>query len=426
MPKGFLSEFMKKKNAPLFILSVALPFLLILFSFLKTDWTWGLIDDVQNLTRSTSGHFWDVYKEFTTSYFKDGRVQWSLPAYLIASYKIFANHPKFFYIFKWLQIAGMLFVWGALAYGVTRKKESFFIMPAVALSFRLLYPQFFIVKYPETQQLLLFGLAFWAVVYAEFFLRDNRQLLFRRWACWFLAIVALILTSGIKETCVAGIIALGIAVFWLGISRRFDRGMLVLGTGIVVCALVFGLYLKFVISRENTYSGAYSLTNYPMIVHNLMLWAKETLRHHMLWIIMAGWIFWRTGGLPTWSSYSQREQFALVLGSTLYFSEVAVLLPWYAGGYYVATLGVYFAFLFTVITAHRWEKLKDELVTVLMVFVLVYNLYISYEQLYYGKNMSTDVQNLGQYIKGNESFQNNDLNGKVYCNSQEAAETIHA
>lgn len=399
----------EREQFGLWAIVAAVPLITLFFSFILGPWSWGLMDDYTILA-SGSG----IAQRFA-SYFA-GLGQWGVfrPAFVAHSaifYSIFANSPKSFYIFRLLEISVVLIVWGACAYGITRRKISLVLLPAVALSFHYFYDGFF---YLSSQEMI--GLLFLGIAVRLFFDHvgpvldvDVQQMagsLDRR--KWFAGLFMLLCAFGAKETFISCGMAIGAAYLYLAwVRRKSSRAKTILLYAVVLMAVtILWAWLIFVFIKSN-YTSGYSVTDMTKLGSNLQGWFKKDFLNHSPWLIATVFVFLMAGKNGDLGEiirgFSLRLKWGVALGILLYGGFLSILLPWNTLSYYAAPLGLFWAFTVTTLISDGIPRIGPSQRTLLVVCALLMNQFICQYALARESTYQYDTANLMVWLKMNEA-----------------------
>lgn len=412
-------SFLEQKKLPEWVWAfpVATPLLLIVFSYILSPWSWGLMDDFQLLM--ASGGVIQRIKDIFMMYFSFGELKWTHSLHCAVFYKLFANTPRLFYIFKWAEISGMLFIWGAVAYQLTGRRIMFLLVPAITLSFHYLYDQFFFLSTHETTGLLFLGLAILCLIKIIF--NSNNARVCDGFYLWLAAGLFLLLSLGAKETFVACGIALGLAVaalYWMMPSPKGEY--LCGGFLLAVLFMVYGLILKEFVCKS--YTSEYSFFDLARIFAGFKGWITRDLFNHTPWIMAAVglWFYRRKDIMP----YGVKEKWGILLGCLLYGGFLLVLLPWNTRSYFAGPFGIFFAFTVAIFLVPFLERLRMRWSIILIVSSFLLNLFVAQYALSRELMYHQNTQDLWQWVKGNNGFQDAVRLRRVDCDGVEAAMAI--
>ena len=409
----------------LWIFAVLSPLLTLLFAFLWQRWDWGLMDDVTILN---SGAGW---LERFQDYFRSTRLFGQFkPFYALHSavfYTIFADLPKGFYIFRWLEIGLVLLIWATVAYRITGTRLAFWLVPTVTLSFHYFYDAFFYLSSHEIIGLFFLGLSLHCFIPLA---RDpvsseprdsSRRLLWQASA----GILLLLCAFMSKEPFVACGFAVGLAFLLTGCGdrKRPDRRRgLWLGILILVMTIVYaGVLLTCVKSQ---YTSQYDLGNASKLWANLSAWCRKDALNHLPWIIAGAVVFFCSSG----AADQRRGMPALkiwgyLLAGLLYGCYTGILLPWNTVSYYAAPLGVFFALLTAVALADRIPRLHPRLQIAGVILALSFNQMVCQYALTREAGYQYDTANLMRWIEQDSGLRDN-AEAVVRSNAMEPAAAI--
>ncbi|MBF0489143.1 MAG: hypothetical protein HQL15_00810 [Candidatus Omnitrophica bacterium] len=375
------------------------------------------MDDLGLLNRS--GSIWQRSLSIFQDYYAFGELKWTHSLYCGIFYKIFADNPNGFHIFKWSQVIAMFLVYGALAYQITRRSIAFLLIPAISLSFHYLYDQFFFLTTQENTGLLFLGLSFLTITSLQ-----NDRLSSSQKIIWsIIAFLEIILALGAKETFFVGILALGSSCIWWGLNRKTSKRVsLISGLLLILLGVCYGLFLKLIVSKG--YTSTYSLNNFPAIISNLSTWFKKDFLNHLPWIIAAIWLLLKNPTNKKHCSFTSLERYGLLLGALSYIFFLGILLPWNVTSYYAGPLGIFFALILTIILSSRIEQLKLPPTILLVSFVCLLNIAVCFYALHREATYHQNTQGLWTWIKNNPDFQDLDRQENVCCNANEASYAI--
>lgn len=401
----------------LWALPAALPLFLILLSYVFVPWSWGLMDDLQLL--SFPGGIVQRAKDIFMMYFAFGECKWTHALHCAVFYKVFADAPGVFHIFKWGEIAVMLGIWGAAAHQLTGRPSAFFLVGSMALSFHYLYDQFFFLSTHETTGLIFLGLALLCAAKAFFGPGGTARPPSGRLLAG--AAVSFLAALGAKETFVACGMALGLSIAALHWVRRPAQAKyLWIGFGLAVFSLMYGLILKNFVA--SAYTAHYSFFNLPRILEGLKDWALKDLTNHVPWLAAAVLIWWKADKKNF--RYMPAEQWGIAAGVLLYGLFLLVLLPWNTKSYYAGPFGVFFAFTAAVFIASLLPRVRTPWNIMLASAAIILNVFVCQYALVREQTYHQNTQDLWQWIRGNPSFQKAAQSDAVGCNAREAADAI--
>ncbi|MBF0594475.1 MAG: hypothetical protein HQL22_05870 [Candidatus Omnitrophica bacterium] len=399
------------------LLLAFVPVIVILVSFILGGWSWGLMDDYSWV--KMPGTVWERMSGSIGNPFLAGRF---LPVHVLHSaffYKIFAENPTAFYIFRWVECVVALGLWAFLSFRVTRSQFAAPLFIFVTLSFYKVYDAFFFLSTQEILGILFFGAA------ALFFLNavesrftDGGKI---RWNSFSAGVVLLMLTFGSKEPFLVAGAALGISSIVVSLADR-KKGILSLGIIGLMLAVAYAVFLKLFVMKG--YSATYAATDPGVIGENLMLWAQKDLPFHVPWILLAALLmvcFFRTA-FQKWTAV---RTWAFLTGVTAYLGYLLVILPWSAWGHYVTPLGVFFGFAIAVLLADRIERLALSHTAGLFLLMFAFSMIVGAMALKFYATYQYDSANLMKWLATNSLFEHEvSLGAVVRGNAWEPCETI--
>lgn len=393
----------------LWVIVAAGPLITLFFSFILGSWSWGLMDDYTILV---SG---DGIAERSWNYFTTlgqwGVFRPTFAAHSAVFYSIFANSPKSFYIFRLLEISVVLIIWGACAYGITRKKISLVLLPAVALSFHYFYDGFFYLSSQEMIGLLFLGIAvrlFFDHVGPVMDTDVQQRAGSLDWKKWLAGLFMLLCAFGAKETFISCGMAIGAAYLYLAWARRkSSRAKTIFLYALALMAVtVLWAWLIFAFIKSN-YTSGYSVTDMTKLGSNLQAWFKKDLLNHSPWLIAIVFIFLMMGKngdiRKIIRGFSLRLKWGIALGTLLYGGFLLILLPWNTVSYYAAPLGLFWAFLITMLITEGISQVGIRLQILLIVGALLMNQFICQYALAREATYQYDTANLMVWLKTNEA-----------------------
>ncbi|GEM_PF-1235240 len=413
----------------LWAIVAAAPLVTLFFSFILGPWSWGLMDDYTILV-SGGG----IAQRFSS--YLSGLGQWGVfrPTFVVHSavfYSIFANSPKLFYIFRLLEIGVVLMIWGACAYGITRKKQSLVLVPAVALSFHYFYDGFFYLSSQEMIGLLFLGVAvrlFLDHVGPVLDMDVQQKFGSLDWWKWSAGLFMLLCAFGAKETFLSCGMAIGAAYLYLAWMRRKSscaRDVFLYALALMAVTVLWA-WLVFIFIKSN-YTSGYNVTDVTKLGSNLQGWLKKDLLNHSPWLIAAVFVFLMMGRNGNLSKavrgFSLRLKWGIALGTLLYGGFLLILLPWNTLSYYAAPLGLFWAFVIAMSICEGISLISPSLRISLVVCALFLNQFICQYALARESTYQYDTSNLMVWLKTNEaSF--GDKTGLVATNAMEPAAAI--
>lgn len=395
-----------------------IPFFIMITTIVLTRWSWGLMDDFQTL--EIPGGFLQRITTLFHSYYQFGEFKPTLAFYAGIFYKVFSQHPIGFYIFKIVLSYGVLFFWGFQAYRLTRNRLAIVLVPAITLSFHYFYDVFFYLSSQEILGLLFTGLA------VHCFLNTVEEVKRRQttsaWLNWSLIILFLSMAFGAKEPFVACGMAVGCVYFFPAIKNR-SKVLFVQGSLIILATIGHAMFLKLAI--QSGYSSGYDLTNFAKMRDSVLVWFRKDLLNHLPWI--AAWLFlFLRKPLFFMRKGENADQFyfsGIILGLLLYFGYLAILLPWITASYYASPLGLFFAFLITLLICDLWAGSSQKIQACVLLGSMVLNIVVCQYALIRETTYQQDTRNLMMWMRANaEQFEQSDR--VVYSNAMEAGMAI--
>lgn len=388
----------------------------ILMEFTLGAWSWGLMDDHGMV--EISGGTWERFTKLTKSLWGSGRFPFTSMLHHAVFYKFFADSPRLFFVFRWVEVILAVGLWGGLAARVTRKYLAASLVFAVTLGFTKFYDAFFFLSSQEIHGILFSGAAAWLFFEAIKSRLEGEDK--TRWRYAVCGLACLVLAFGSKEPFVAVGMALGVSVAGLGIFNRRLKGILALGPGLFFFSLGYALFLKLVLMKG--YSARYGLTDWPKIWENIQVWFQQGFLQHVPWLVMAGMVL----------VFGKKQEpadiklfWGRLLGVLLYFGYLLMILPWSGWGHYVTPLGVFFAFLITVFMAGRLAALPPLFSGVLIAVSLGMNLILGGSAIRFHSDYQYDTANLARWLAENVVFERETELGFVSGgNAMEPCQTI--
>lgn len=408
----------------LWVFAILPPFLTIILSFILQKWDWGLMDDSSILSMGSG------LVSRTWNYFV-GLIAWGVfrPTFALHSgifYTIFQNHPEWFYVFKAMEIYCILLIWGLVAYRITKETVSIFLLPTITLSFHYFYDTFFYLSSHEFLGLLFVGIAL------HFFLynleTDNIGPKKFPWKKWYAGLFFLLCAFGAKEPFVSCGIALGASylyLVWLYRKTADAKAFLTAGLLLVIISVGYSFTLFKVI--KSNYTSSYGSSTVK-IISNLYDWFKKDFANHLPWIIGTPIIMnqyrKKRNSRQSGELFTIKAKWGIFLGILFYLAFLFILLPWNATCYYAAPLGLFFAFIITVLISGCLCKLSLNW----QVFVIIGALTINQLVCQYALNREAiykyDTNNLMKWFSANTLFQGGKEDYCIQCNAMEASATL--
>ncbi len=418
------------KQFGLWAMVAIVPLITVFFSFILGPWSWGLMDDYTILV-SGNGILERFWHYFT------GLGQWGVfrPTFALHSalfYGIFENTPRFFYIFRLLEISALLMIWGACAYRITRKKIALVLLPAITLSFHYFYDGFFYLSSQEAIGLFFLGLAVWLfsdhiepILKADTYQRVGRL----DWKKWLAGVFMLLCALGAKETFISCAMAIGTAYLYLAWALRRNslaRAVFFYALGLIAVAVLWAALILIFI--KSNYTSGYSVTDMTKLGSNFQAWFRKDFFNHSPWLIAAVWVLFVTDKsgnfLNAMRGIPMRLKWGIALGILLYGGFLLILLPWNTLSYYAAPLGLLWAFLITMLISEAVSRAGASLQIALIVGALFMNQFICQYALAREATYQYDTANLMTWLKTNESFVNDERPDLVATNAMEPAAAI--
>ncbi len=424
-------EKMKKKDIYHFvwIFAVLPPLVTILFSYILGVWSWGLMDDLQILTLSGSmlDKAWEYFQGFIS--FGEFKPVWTLHCGIF--YTVFQNSPKLFYIFKWFEICLILLIWGMAAWRLTRNKTAIVLLPAITLSFHYFYDAFFYLSSHEYLGTFFLGISI------HFFLNHLKPLwdeagdlntkgsqqMKLRWGWLFLGIIFLFASFYCKETFVSAGIALGLSYLYLAWKQKKKRKILG-AIGIVLILITIAHAASLLLFIRSSYTSEYGFQNISRIMSNLSAWFKKDFMNHLPWILGSMLIFYlgsKEKVRKVSKIFSDRTKWGIFLGGLFYIGFLMILLPWNTVAYYAMPLGLFFAFMLTVLISDALSGLSFRWQLVGVVCALLLNQFVCQYALNRESVYQYDTHNLMVWFRENTDSSNENV---ILCNAMEAAFAI--
>ena len=404
------------------------PFFMMIFSFIFRHWGWGLMDDM-TILGSGSNFF-----ERTSNYFKGllgfGEFKPLFAFHSGVFYTIFESHPKFFYVFKLFEIYLILFIWGFAAYRFTGRRISIILVPAITLSFHYFYDAFFYLSAHEAIGLLFLGLSLHCCLSGVGLNHEKKMingsvLNKLNWVWVFLGIIFLIFSFGSKETFVSCGMAFGLSFLYLAIRIRKNVMLKKIIIIAILIILASSFYAVFLMNRvKSGYTSGYDIKNFAKVMSNLKIWFKKDFINHLPWLIAVVLILFLESFEYKNKKYiiNNSKEWGIVLGLLLYFGFLLILLPWNTVSYYATPLGLFFAFIISILISEKIIKLKFRWQICLISFALLLNMFICNYSLLRESTYQEDTYNLMEWINHNHKIENFENN--ILCNAMEASDAI--
>jgi len=387
------------------LLVVLSPIFAIFFSYMFSSWSWGLMDDMAILNSGNN------FAERGYSYFVS-LSRWGVfrPTFVLHSaffYTVFESCPKGFYIFKLAEICLLLFIWGHVAFQLTKKRLSYVLVGAITLSFHYFYDTFFYLSSHEFLGLIFLGICLVFLIEDINMDLDSKNILKDRKIgtlnvfSFFFGMVFLLCSFGAKETFVSCGIAVGISYYALG--------------------------LKYFI--KSAYTSDFSFTNFVRIENNLIAWFKKDFLNHLPWVVWTAiFIFFEgkkeCGIRKYFLNFSFNQKYGIFLGCVLYAGFLLMLLPWNTVSYYAAPMGLFFAFIVTLLICDFNTRLNIKLQFLIIILAVFLNQFVCQYALQRESSYQNDTMNLMIYIRNNPIFKNNIEDYRIFSNAMEPASAI--
>ncbi|NTV28939.1 MAG: hypothetical protein HGA80_02540 [Candidatus Omnitrophica bacterium] len=387
----------------------------VLAAFLVGKWTWGLMDDYKYI--AWAGTFWDKVAGYMHGTLGNGKF---CPVYVVHSvlfYGLFGKNAGLFYIFRWAEVAAALGVWGWLAAMVTRRTVAVPLLVCIALSFGRVYDAFFYLSTPEIIGVFFSGCA------GIFLFRAFEPAMARRGEVvrsqLIIGAICLILACGSREMFLAVAFAWGLSLVVVGLLRPRRISLWASGLVFLTLSVVYGFLLKLFVSKG--YTSAYNITDFSKMISNILIWVRQDVVPHIPWIVGAALcMLVRSSG-----TLAMMRVWALVLGVVSYLVYLGLLLPWETVGYYSTPLGVFFAFVVTVLVAERLEKISVRMLSLLAMAAVMLNLYVGGTEIYAAMTYQQDTDSLSRWMVNNVQFEYEVGSGStVRINASEPSDTI--
>ena len=392
------------------------PLCIALSSLIHGEWSWGLMDDhhLAFATGTINQKFFSGVQQFL----KAGRFFPVFTLHTSVFYSVFKNSPKSFFIFRWLEVACTLGLWGHLSAQITQRKWAAPLFIAVTLSFFKFYDSLF---YLSTQEIL--GCFFSGLTLLLFYralkpASESNENLGRLPLLW--AGICLFLTFMCKEPFVSIGIAIGISIIASWFKQRDSKKLLIIGVTVLCASILYALVLKLFIAQS--YSADYSLTDTQKIAANIGIWFKNVLKGHSPWIAISLIVMC----FSSRSASNPKLFMAKLLGPSLYMFFLALIIPWQGWGHYVTPLGVFFAFTITIFLANRLSRIPKALLFLIITLSLSLNIFVGGKAISSHEKYQYDTHNLKQWMAQNALFKHDVLTQKqtVRCNATEPSYAI--
>jgi hypothetical protein len=416
--RAFLGLFNTNQSTLYWFLVSLAPFVMIISAYFIMRWSWGLMDDFQIL--ETPGGLIQRAMTLFSGYCSFGFFRPTFAFYAGICYKIFAQHPQWFYVFKIILGYFVLFIWGWQAYRLTRNRLAFVLVPTITLSFHYFYDVFFYLSSQEILGLLFTGLALHFFIHAVNQVED--RCLKKSWLSWLLVVICLIAAFGSKEPFVSCGMAIGCTYFLPAIKSR-SKALFLQGGSIIIFTVGYLLFLKLTI--QSGYTANYDAMNFINIRRNLFAWTKKDLFNHLPWFF--AWVFLIFQRFSTnvrhIVNYYQRSSLGISLGILLYLGYLTILLPWNTTSYYASPLGLFFAFVLTILISDLLSNCSEKVHAYIMVVGLIVNVVVCQYALLRETTYQYDTKNLMTWLHYNrDSFEQDSI--KIYSNAMEPGMAI--
>lgn len=411
----------------LWVFPFLLPVLTIIFSFLLQRWDWGFMND---LTILNSGKC--ILERFVARInhvMAFGEFTPTSALHSAIYYSIFEHFPDWFFIFRALEMCFIMFLWGFLAFRITKNILSVILVPVITLSFHYFYDGFFYISAQEPVGLFFLGVALY------FFLKNLKPFLSDEkvlkdisakfnWRFWFIGLVFLFCAFGAKEPFVSGGIAFGLAYLYLAFKYRQTRYFwyfVLAGMILVIITLSYGLFLLCEV--RTGYTSGYTIAM-PRMADHLGSWFKKDFINHIPWIslIISLCYINRADLKRSVLNIPLRVKWAALLGLSFYVLYLLVLLPWNTTGYYAMPLGLFFAFFITTLISGFLSRINLRLQMVIVVCFLMVNQLVCQYALNREAFYEYDKMNLIRWFSGNNGYNlASPGNACIKCNAMEAS-----
>lgn len=388
----------------------------VLAAFVIGSWSWGLMDDPGFVI--WGGNIWERSVTMFKAILSGGMCR---PVYAFHSgifYKLFEHQPGIFYIFRWFEVSVALGIWGFFAFLVTRRTVALPLLICVALSFNKFYDAFFYLSTPDILGVLFSGCAgiFLFRAFGPAISRQGQV----QWLHVLWGVMWLCLAVGSKEPFVIIGVAWGLSLIISGLWKPRKNSLWLSGLLFLVLSLFYGFFVKFFVSKG--YTADYVFSDFGKIGTNMMLWARVDLVAHGPWI--AGALILMLVKRP-WELAVHIRRWAVSLGIGIYVGYALVLLPWSTTGHYSTPLGVFFAFMVTILIAERMEKIGGILLLSITAVALVVNIFVGGSALQAALTYQQDTASLLKWLSSNVQFEYELASGAVVrVNADEPGNTL--
>lgn len=369
-------------------------FLWLLVAFRLGVWSWGLMDDLGYLSRQ--GSMIQRVTDFLDMFQSQGRILWTAAVHHAVCYKVFAASPKNFFVFRLVELALALGIWGWIASRITGTKIAAPLLMVIALGYRNLYDGVYYLSPVEVPGLIVSGCAVACFLKAVEGGRQYRLFLI-------LGLVSLLMAFLTKEPYIGLGVAVGLALL---LSRQGNRAVVWTGIGIIFFSILYAILLKLFVAKG--YTSDYVLSS-SRVWGNLNVWFQTLVVYHWPWL---------GAGLTVWLFGNKRgllplEQFGVWLGVLSYGGFLLLLLPWAVSGYYSATLGLFFALVLAVFIAPRLSSVPKAIWWAVFVVGIVSSYIGASQALAYHSTYQRDTQALIRWMSENSFFNYELSNGAV-------------
>jgi len=408
-----------KDSFALWIISAITPVFILLFAFVFYPWNWGLMDDWTILDAGQNIAERLAHYQFGAVF----RPVYSVHASVF--YSLFENNPQLFHIFRLVEVLLVLVVWALLLFRMTRRWVAIALFLTVSFSFHYLYDAFFYLSSQEIIGLFFLGLAIHFLVCNQISKNSDPSqeiLMDFRWSHLIIGLILMVFAVGSKEPFLAGGGAIGL--FYLTLvfftkNAANRKAMLISGVAILLMCLLYGIYLLVFV--RSGYSATYG-SNASNLFANAVVWIKKDLSNHIPWVVLSLWICYlgkrQNGGVKLNATF-----FYIVFGVLLYVCYFFILLPWNTSSYYAGPLGVFFAWIVTLLITEVVLKITFRSQCKIVLCALVFNIFVCRYALGREFIYKYDTDNLMQWMKiHHENFQDKNL----FTNAMEPGEAIPA